>query len=409
MEALVGGRDRLISLTGNPALEGFTAPKLLWVRKHEPEVYGRIRWVLLPKDYVRYRLTGQIATDISDAAGTLLFDVVRRSWSAPVLEALGLNAEWMPDVLESSRVCGHVTEEAARQTGLVAGTPVVAGGADNMCGAVGAGVVEPGQALVSIGSSGVVLVVSEAPVLHPQGIVHTFNHSVPGTWYLMGVMLAAGLSLRWVRDELGHVEQAAARLTGQDAYDLLAQEAAQAPPGCAGLFFLPYLNGERTPHADASARGVWFGLSTAHRRAHLVRSVFEGITYGLRDCLEPIRAMGVAVRQARAIGGGAKSAFWRRLQADVLDVEVARLANDEGPAFGAAVLAGVGTGVFADVVQAARKTVAVVDTVAPDPEAVRHYESQFQFYRSLYPALRERFAAGQPSLPGGERRGDAGE
>lgn len=392
IEADVGGRARLIELTGNPALEGFTAPKLVWLRNHERASYDRIKTVMLPKDYIRYRLTGEIATDVSDAAGTLLYDVRRREWSSPVVESLGLDPAWLPRVAESAEVVGAVTQAAAELTGLNAGTPVVAGGADNTCGAIGAGVVRPGQALVSIGSSGVVFVPTEEPRLHPDGIVHTFVHSVPDTWYVMGVTLAAGLSLRWVRDELGPLEHAAARLTGASAYDLLSAQAQQAPPGSGGVFFLPYLSGERTPHADANARGVWFGLSASHTRAHLLRSVFEGITFSLRDALDAIRAMGVPVQEVRLVGGGAKSAFWHQLTADILNVAVARMQMDEGPGFGALLLAGVGSGVYRDIFQATEQTVRLRDAVQPDPAAARQYEERFRFYQSLYPALQHAFA-----------------
>lgn len=392
IEADVGGRARLIELTGNPALEGFTAPKLVWLRNHERASYDRIKTVMLPKDYIRYRLTGEIATDVSDAAGTLLYDVRRREWSSPVVESLGLDPAWLPRVAESAEVVGAVTQAAAELTGLNAGTPVVAGGADNTCGAIGAGVVRPGQALVSIGSSGVVFVPTEEPRLHPDGIVHTFVHSVPDTWYVMGVTLAAGLSLRWVRDELGHLEQGAARLLDADAYDLLSAQAAQAPAGSAGLYFLPYLTGERTPHADSSARGVWFGLSTSHKRAHLIRSVFEGITYSLRDALDAIRAMGVDVAEVRLVGGGARSTFWHQLTADVLGVAAARMQMDEGPGFGALLLAGVGSGVFNDIFEATERTVRLRDSVQPDAAAARDYAERFAFYRSLYPALKQSFA-----------------
>lgn len=392
METMLGGRSRLLELTGNRCLEGFTAPKLLWVREHEPEVYSRIRTVLLPKDYVRFRLTGRLATDVSDAAGTLLFDVRRRRWSAEVMAALDLNPDWFPPAFESSAVCGHITQEASRATGLLEGTPVVAGGADNTCGAVGAGVVQPGRALVSIGSSGVIFVATGEPHTDPQGIVHSFVHSVPQQWYLMSVMLAAGLSFRWVRDHLGQLEHSIAPLLGADAYDLLAQEAQKAPAGSDGLFFLPYLQGERTPHADGNARGVWFGLAASHTRSHLIRSVMEGITYGLRDCLEPIRALGIEVPQLRALGGGARNRFWCQLQADILNVDIALLAVDEGPALGAALLAGVGAGVFPDVQTAADRCVALREVLRPDPQAAAAYAERFAFYQSLYPALKDRFA-----------------
>lgn len=393
IEADVGGRSRLIELTGNPAMEGFTAPKLVWLRNYEKDSYDRIKTVLLPKDYIRYRLTGELATDVSDAAGTLLYDVRQRQWSTTVVESVGLNPDWLPRVAESAEVVGTVSAVAAAETGLKAGTPVVAGGADNTCGAIGAGVVKPGQALVSIGSSGVVFVPTEQPRLHPDGIVHTFVHSVPDTWYVMGVTLAAGLSLRWVRDELGQAEQSAARLLSADAYDLLAAQAEQVPAGSSGLYFLPYLSGERTPHADANARGVIFGLSTSHRRAHLIRAVFEGITYSLRDALDAIRAMGIAIDEVRLTGGGAKSAFWHRLATDILNVRAARTQMDEGPGFGALLLAGVGAGLFGDIIEATDRTVQLKDWLDPDAAQAQDYDERFRFYRSLYPALKSPFEA----------------
>lgn len=397
------GRDRMIALAGSPAMEGFTAPKILWVRRHEPDHFARIRCVLLPKDYVRYRLTGERATEVSDAAGSALFDVERRRWAPELLEAVGLQPEQLPPVLQSVDVAGRLTARAAEETGLPAGLPVAAGGADNACGAVGAGVVRPGRSHVSIGSSGVIVCHAAQPLRDGRGRVHTFNHAVPGAWYVMGVMLAAGLSLRWVRDELGHLEQQAAQLAGTDAYELLTRQAAASSPGARGLWFLPYLNGERTPHADPFARGVWFGLSAAHRRADLIRSVLEGVAYGLRDALEVLKEMGVAPVQLRAIGGGGRSALWRQILADVLGVPIARLNIDEGPAYGAALLAGVGAGVWADAAEAADAAVRVVEAVEPDRSRQAEYEARYRIFRSLYAALRETFkeaASLQQPAPG---------
>ncbi|HET7560650.1 MAG TPA: xylulokinase, partial [Limnochordia bacterium] len=366
IEAAVGGREKLVELTGNPALEGFTAPKAVWLREHEPEHFGRVAKLCLPKDYVRFRLTGEIACEVSDAAGTLLFDVKRRAWSEPVLDALQIPRSWMPPVYESQEVCGRVTGRVAAETGLAAGTPVVGGGADNTCGALGAGIVAPGRVLASIGSSGVILTQADGFALDPKGRVHSFNHSVPATWYLMGVTLAAGLSLRWFRDQFGRIEQAAAELSGLDAYDLLGREAAGSASGARGLLFLPYLNGERTPHADANARGVLFGLSGAHTRGDVVRSILEGVTFSLRDSVEIFRELNQPAAQIRVIGGGAKSPLWRQIQADVFGAEVLTLAIDEGPAFGAALLAGVGAGWFAGAAEAAEALVKIGGGCAPD-------------------------------------------
>lgn len=388
----VGGRARLIELTGNPALEGFTAPKIVWVKKHEPAHFERIAHVLLPKDYIRFRLTGEIATEVSDAAGTLLFDVAARRWSEAMLRAIGLETAVMPQVYESSDVCGRISAAAAAATGLAAGTPVVGGGADNTCGAVGAGIVQSGRLLSSIGSSGVVLTQTDSFVKDPHGRVHTFNHSVPARWYLMGVMLAAGLSLRWFRDQFGSIERETERQSGIDAYELLGRAAAQSSPGSRGVIFLPYLNGERTPHADANARGVFFGLAAAHTRADIIRSIFEGVAFGLRDSVEIFRSMGQAVTELRAIGGGARSPLWRQIQADLFGADVLTLSVDEGPAFGAALLAGVGVGAYASVPEAAAATVRVAARTAPNPEHRAVYDETYALYRSLYPALRDRFA-----------------
>jgi len=388
----VGGRERLIELTGNPALEGFTAPKVVWLMENEPAAYERTRCILLPKDYVRYRLTGELATEVSDAAGTLLFDVAKGEWSAPVLEALGIDGALLPPVLKSYQVAGRVSSVGAAETGLKPGTPVVAGGADNTCGAVGAGIVREGVFLSSIGSSGVVLTPADSLAKDPQGRVHTFNHSTENQWYLMGVTLSAGLALRWFRDQLGQAERAVEAAGGPDAYDLLAAEAQKSPPASRGLFFLPYLNGERTPHADANARAVFFGLSGAHTRADMVRSVFEGVTFSLRDSVEIMRELGREVTEIRAIGGGAKSPFWRQIQADVFGADVLTLEIDEGPAFGAALLAMVGAGRFGSVAEAADTTVRTKERTSPGAARTR-YEEAYAFYRSLYPAFKERYAA----------------
>ncbi|BAS27960.1 xylulokinase [Limnochorda pilosa] len=385
------GRERMIRLAGSPAMEGFTSPKVLWLRRYEPENFGRVDVLLLPKDYVRYRLTGEKSTEVSDAAGTGLFDVERMDWSTDLVESVGLRHDQLPPVLGSADVAGRLTESAAAETGLPPGVPVVAGGADNACGAVGAGVVRAGRALVSIGTSGVVLCHAPEPRRDEGGRVHTFNHAVPGAWYLMGVMLAAGLSLRWVREELGHLERMAAELTGADAYDLLAREAERSPAGARGLWFLPYLNGERTPHADPHARGVWFGLSSAHRREDLIRAVLEGVAYGLKDSLEILRSLGMEIEALRALGGGARSPLWRQILADVLQVPIARLNVDEGPGYGAALLAGVGSGVWADVAEAADATVRVTDRVEPQEGLRLRYEAGYAMFRSLYQALRPLF------------------
>ncbi|HHV61271.1 MAG TPA: xylulokinase [Firmicutes bacterium] len=385
------GRDKLIEYTCNPALEGFTAPKIIWLRKNKPEIFARVKKVVLPKDYIRYKLTGELATEISDAAGTLLFDVARRNWSREVLEGLGLPLDIVPKWCESPDVCGHVTREVSEKTGLAAGTPVVGGGADNTCGAVGAGIVRAGRALSSIGSSGVIVAQVDEVKRDPRGRVHTFNHSVPHKWYLMGVMLSAGMSLKWFRDSLAQVEKEVERVSGIDAYDLLGRAAGRIPPGSEGLVFLPYLTGERTPHADANARGVFFGLSLRHGKAHMARAVMEGVVFGLRDSLEIIKGLGIEVKQLRAIGGGAKSPLWRQMQADIMNVEVVTINVDEGPAFGAALLAGVGVGIYRSVEEAAESTVSITSHTEPDAANARIYDEYYRLYTSLYPALKEAF------------------
>ncbi len=381
------GAKRLIELTGNPALEGFTAPKVLWVREHEPESFARARLLLLPKDYVRWRLTGVACQEISDAAGTLLFDVRRGCWSEQLLEELDLDRSLLPEVMGSAEIAGQVTAEAARATGLREGTPVVAGGADNACGAVGTGVVRDGLVMVSIGTSGVVLSHSSEPRIEPRGRVHTFNHSVPGAYYLMGVTQGAGFSLRWLRDVLDVRGQ-----DGREAYELMSEQAAAVSPGSDGLLFLPYLQGERTPHMDAAARGVFFGLSGAHTRAHLIRSVLEGVAFSLRDCFEILRSLGTPITQVRATGGGARSDEWLGIVASVLGVPLHRTTSAEGPAFGAALLAGVGAGLYPSIADACAATIRTTTSVEPDPDARERYERAYALYRELYPALRDSFA-----------------
>ncbi len=385
------GAARLIELVSNPALPGFSAPKLQWIRDNEPEIFARARTMLLPKDYIRYLLTGTMAMEISDAAGTALLDVKHGDWSREVLEALELNPTLLPPVVEAAGVAGTISEEVAALTGLLAGTPVAGGGADNACGAVGNGVVLPGLALVSIGTSGVVLAYAGSPQVDTSGPVprvHTFNHAVPGAWYLMGVTQGAGLSLRWVRDNLGLPESALERWTGIDAYELLAKEAAPVPPGSEGLIFLPYLQGERTPHLDAYARGGWIGLTASHTRRHLVRSVLEGVAFSLKDCFAILQEQGLALEQMRATGGGAKSPLWRQIIADVLGVELVTTNATEGPAFGAALLAGVASGVYASVQQACEQTVRIVERTEPQEQYKQAYAQAYEVYRALYPALK---------------------
>lgn len=387
------GYDRLIELASNPAFEGFTAPKILWVMQNEPEVFEATDKILLPKDYIRYELTGDFATDVSDASGTLLLDVGERDWSDEILETLDIPRSTMPEVYESPEVTGTVDDTIAEQTGLPADTPVVAGAGDNAAGAVGTGVITDGEAWGSIGTSGVVFVATDDERTDPKGRVHTFCHAVPGKWHVMGVMLAAGGAFSWFADAVGGPEDLVADQLGRDQFEVLTDEAATAEPGSEGLIFLPYINGERTPHRDADARGVFFGMSNRHDKAHLVRSVLEGVTYGLRDSLSIVRDLGVDTGQLKASGGGAKSPLWKQIQADIFDADILTPSVQEGPAYGSALLGGVGAGVYDSVEDASDRAVDVVDRVEPIAEHTRAYDEYYDVYRSLYPALEEPFAA----------------
>ena len=376
------GKSRLIELTGNDALTGFTAPKALWVREHEPEVYEQVRQILLPKDYVRFRLTGAYATDRAGAAGTLLLDVKARDWSAEVLDALEIPAEWLPPTHEGPEVTGYVSTAAAAATGLRAGTPVVGGGGDQAAQAVGVGAVQPGIVALTLGTSGVVFASTPEPFFEPEGRLHAFCHAVPGRWHLMGVMLSAAGSLRWYRDTLA---------PGVD-YEALLAPAAEVPAGSEGLLFLPYLTGERTPHPDPLARGAFVGLTVRHRREHLTRAVLEGVAFGLRDSLALMRSAGLqAIEQVRVSGGGAQSPLWRQILADVLGVELVTVNSSEGAAYGAALLAGVGAAVWPDVDTACQATVRQTGVTAPDEVAMASYDEGYGTYRQLYPALRPAF------------------
>ena len=385
------GTELLLQSTCNPALEGFTAPKIIWVKELEPDIYDKTATMFLPKDYVRFRLTGEIAMEASDAAGTLLFDVKQRQWSQPVLDKLRISSDLLPPTYESVDVCGQITPKVAEVTGLLVGTPVVAGGADNACGAVGNGIVKEGRISASLGTSGVVLAHSDQVKVDPNLRLHSFCHSVPNKCYMMGVMLSAGGAYRWFRDTIAHREMAEAAANGVDPYELLGQEAESAPVGSEGLIFLPYLTGERTPHADANAKANFFGLTLRHQRSHLVRSVMEGVTYGMRDSLELIRDLGTTVDQIYATGGGAKSALWRQMQADIYQAEIVTINIAEGPAFGAAILAGVGTGIYPSVESATDQIVKITSQTHPIAENVAIYEQYYRIYGDLYPALKPQF------------------
>jgi xylulokinase len=363
------GLGRLIELTGNRALPGFTAPKLLWLRRHEPDAYGRIRSVLLPKDYVRLRLTGEHAIDVADASGTLLLDVAGRRWSEEMLEALEIPGAWLPPVLESPAVSGVTST----------GIPVAAGAGDCAAAALGVGVDRPGPASVVLGTSGVVFAALPAYRPDEHARAHVFCHAVPGAWHAMGVVLSAAGSLQWLHDTIAP----------DVPFDTLVAEAAAWPPGAEGLVFLPYLQGERTPHADPDARGAFTGLQLRHDRGALVRAVLEGVAFGLRDSFDILRSLGIEVSSARASGGGARSDLWLRICASVFDVPIERTVAEEGSAFGAALLGGVAGGVFGDVSEAVVSAVHVKDVVDPDPEWTRVYAEELQRYRALYPALRD--------------------
>ncbi len=371
------GKDQVLEYTANPVLTGFTLPKLLWVRDHEPRQFERVRKMLLPKDYVRFTLTGEFASEVSDASGTAVFDVIRRRWSHEMMDGLGLDREILPQCYESSEISGAISAEAAAITGLKAGTPVVGGGGDQAASAVGNGIVEPGVVSCTLGTSGVVFAHMEKVAYDPQGRVHTFCHAVRDKWHVMGVTQGAGLSLQWLRNQLAPGA----------TYDALTEEAATAPAGSQGLFWLPYLMGERTPHLDAQARGGWIGLTAKHTRADLIRSVIEGVSYSQKDCLDVVEPLGVAVLSVRASGGGARSLFWRQILADVFGKRVARLETQEGSAYGAALLAMVGTGEYASVPEACAATIREADSVQPRAAEAALYRRAHDVYRALYPAL----------------------
>ncbi len=387
------GRDTLVAETCNPVLTGFTAPKIIWVRDHEPEIYQRARKYLLPKDYIRLRLSGAFATEVSDASGTSLLNVPERRWSDKVLSALQIDRNYLPEVYESCEVSGQVSELGARATGLRVGTPIVGGGGDQAAGAVGNGIVQSGIISVTTGTSGVVFAFADKPTVDPDLRVHTFCHAVPDKWHIMGVMLSAGGSLRWYRDELCAPEKRVASLIGVDPYEIIAKEAERVAPGSEGLIFLPYLTGERTPHPDPNARGAWIGLTVRHGKAHLARSVMEGVSFGLRDSLEILRSMNVSIGNVRASGGGARSSLWRQIQADTFNYPLSTINVDEGPALGAALLAGVGAELYSSVVEACSSVIKVVSSTPVIEENARVYEKQYQIYRALYPALKDSFEA----------------
>jgi xylulokinase len=393
LTASLGG-SRLIELTCNPALTGFTLPKLLWVRDHEPETWQRVRSVLLPKDYVRFRLTGDKATDVADASGTLLLNVAARHWSNEMLEAAEISATILPRVYESQEITGSISLAAAEETGLVAGTPVIAGAGDQAAGAVGLGIVRPGMISATIGTSGVVFAATNTPALDPKGRVHTFCHAIPERWHVMGVTQGAGLSLRWFRDQFGVTSDG-------DPYDSLTAEAARISPGADGLLWAPYLMGERTPHLDPDARAALVGLTASHTRAHVVRAILEGVAFSLKDSFEILRELNVPCETIRLGGGGARSELWRQIQADVYGHEVETVVAEEGAAYGVAVLAGVAAGAWPSVDAACDEIIRTNRRVQPDPDATKLLHRQYQSYVALYPTLRSIF---NPEGPNATRK-----
>jgi xylulokinase len=376
------GRERFIQITGNVALTGFTAPKILWVQKNEPQVYAKGRHVLLPKDYIRLKLTGEYGMDKADGAGTVLFDLKLRDWSPEVLEKLGIDRAWMPPTFEGPEFTGRVTAEAAAATGLKEGTPVAAGGGDQAAGAVGVGAVEPGIVGLTVGTSGVVFATTPSALIEPDGRLHAFCHAVPGMWHFMGVMLSAAGSLQWYRDTLAP----------DMSFDDLLKEAESVPAGSEGLQFLPYLSGERTPYPDPLARGAFVGLTLRHGRGHMTRAVLEGVSFGLKDSFTLIQNAGLgAITQVRGSGGGTKGALWRQILASVLDAELVTVNTTEGGAYGAALLAGVGAGAWSDVPSACKAAIKITGSTRPDAAQAEAYRNAYPLYRELYPALKPSF------------------
>ena len=384
------GRAALIQLTCNPPLTNFTLTKLLWVRENEPENWARVAHVMLPKDYVRFRLTGERAIDMADASGTLLLDVAHRRWSTEVLSKAGIDIGLLPALHESPQICGKVSATGAEATGLRVGTPVVAGAGDQAAGAVGMGIARAGAVSATIGTSGVVFAATDRPALDPQGRLHTFCHAIPGRWHVMGVTQAAGLSLRWIRDRFGIVSGAQVNQE-RDPYDILAEEASTAPAGSDGAFWAPYLMGERTPHLDPNARAALVGLTASHTRGHIIRAVMEGVAYSLKDTFTIFDEMNIPVTSIRLGGGGARSPLWRQIQADVYAHEVEIVAAEEGAAYGAAILAGVGAGAWSSVDEACDKVVRVATRIAQHPSDSKTMQQGYRAYRKIYPALRQVF------------------
>lgn len=385
------GAEKLIQITANPALTGFTASKIMWVKNNEPEIYSKCAHILLPKDYIRYMLTGEFATEVSDASGMQLLDVPGRKWSDEVLSALGIDKGLLGKVYESPEVTGKVTKAAAEKSGLAEGTPVVGGAGDNAAAAVGTGTVVDGKAFTTLGTSGVVFAHTNKLSIDPKGRVHTFCCAVPGAWHVMGVTQAAGLSLKWYRDNFCHEEMIAADGMGKDPYFIMDQQAGRIPIGSDRLLYLPYLMGERTPHLDPNCRGVFFGLSAMHTRQHLLRAVMEGVTFSQRDSVEVLREMGVTIGEMLACGGGGSSPLWRQMLADVYGCPVKTVVSKEGPALGVAILAGTGVGIYSSVQDGCNAVIKTNPPQNPIKENSAEYEKFYNIYRSLYPALKDSY------------------
>ena len=383
------GAERLIEITANPALTGFTASKILWVRNHEADNYRACRHILLPKDYIRFMMTGEYATEVSDASGMQLLDVPHRCWSEEILAKLDINPAWLPKVYESPEITGYISEEFAAKTGLSTKTAVVGGAGDNAAAAVGTGIVEDGRAFTTIGTSGVVFAHTSKPLIDPKGRVHTFCCAVPNSWHVMGVTQAAGLSLKWFRDNLAESYKVLAAQKGVDAYDLINEDVAKVPIGSRRLIYMPYLMGERTPHLNPDCRAVFFGLSAIHTKADMLRAVMEGVSYSLTDCLDILREMKVNVSEMMACGGGGKSRIWRQMLADMYGCEVKTIKAQEGPALGVAILAGVGTGIFEDVPSACRQFIEQDTWCQPDAASKAYYEKGHRLYKKLYERLKD--------------------
>ncbi|MBI1371928.1 MAG: xylulokinase [Phycisphaera sp.] len=391
IEKIAGGRRKLIDMVGNPALTGFTAPKILWVRKHEPHVFEATKHILLPKDYIRYRMTGEYATEVGDASGTLLLNVKQRKWHTGLIRMLGIDPKMLPECFESHVVSGKLTKWAAGQMGLTAGVPVVGGSGDQPAGAIGNGIVNAGIVSATLGTSGVMFAHADKPTYDPKGRVHTMCHAVEGKWCVFGCMLSAGGSLQWFRNHMALDEVTRAKRKKVDPYELIVAEAARAEAGCEGLIFLPYLTGERCPYPDPNARGGWIGLTARHSRMHMIRSIMEGVTFGMNDALQIMSGMGIEATTVRLSGGGARSPFWRQMQADIYGTTTAVINSEEGPAYGVAILAGVGAGVWKSAPEACNSIITEVEQRQPDAPTAKLYRKVYREYRRLYPTLKDTF------------------